>query len=139
MKLKQNGIVKTILIISISFFFIACSSKVISIKPSWINDTKSTIGVCGFIPSENLSIQKEIAIKRAISSLVIKKGISSGDITVKSNKLYTFKGKSEKLVKLTYQNSNIDFWFNNIIYNVKITDMWKDPQTKELYIKIEEI
>lgn len=139
MKQTMNGIIKTILISSISFLFIACSNKqTINLKPTWVNNPKSIIGVCGFIPSENISTQKTIAIKKAIAQLIIKKGLASGDVNVKLNSIYTFSDKNEKLNKLTRQNSNIDFWFKNIKYEIKVVDMWKDLQTKELYVRIEE-
>ncbi|MEA2018230.1 MAG: hypothetical protein U9N59_07265 [Campylobacterota bacterium] len=132
-------ITKVLSVYLITLFLIGCSNNQSQIKPSWINSPNSNIGVCGFIPSENFAKQKNIALKKAINSLMIKKGYASGTIDVKSTSTHTQINTQESLNKQFIQDSIIKFTFENIKYNIKITDIYKDEDTKEVYVRIEEI
>ena len=106
------------------------------LKPSWIND--SFVGVARITASGNKTEQKQIAIKRAIAILLITKGTSQGNSNIFVQKELSKRNNIENFYKYFSQNSTIRINFKNINYNIKVTNIWQDPYTKELYVKIEE-
>jgi len=113
-------------------FYNECKAK----KPSWVYD--DFVGISKITASGNKSEQKEIALKRAIALMLLTKGRADGssEIYIKrewkrynENELYIKKFKESGLIKIDLIDRNFD---------VKITNMWEDPCTNELYLKIEE-
>lgn len=105
-------------------------------KPNWIDD--SFVGISRITASGSKTEQKLIAIKRAIAILLTTKGIAQGTSTISVEKELTTKNQNEFYTKNFQQNSNLNIKFKNIAYDIKITDIWKDPCTQELYVKIVE-
>lgn len=140
MNLRENGLIKTVLIFTIPLFILGCSvNRVDNLKPTWLDDPKSIVGVCGFIPSENLSIQKRIALQRAVIELSIQEGIVHGVSDVNTEKLYIRQNDNESLHKKMKENSIVNVQYKEIEYRVKIVAVWKDEETKEVYVKVEKL
>ena len=139
MKLKKNGIVKTVLLSSIPFLFLACSSKTEHIPEKKIYEPGTIVGVCGFIPNENFSLQKRVALQRAIVELGITEGIIRGTSNIDAKKLYIRYNESEHLYKNMKQNSVIKVHYKDIDYKVKIVDVWRDKETKEVFVRIKKL
>jgi hypothetical protein len=132
MTLKYSTIVKSLTIV---FFISSCA---LNSKPDWITDPNAIVGFSGFIPSQNYSIKKDIALKKAIHSLMLKKGKATGSILIKSNKNYLKINNQENYEKNVKQNSTISFKFKDVAYNVKITGIYIDKITQDVYVRIEE-
>ena len=107
-----------------------------TIKPKWLSD--EYVGVSRITASSDKTEQKKIAIQRAIATLLMTKGTSKGDSTISVQREVKTANQQELYTKSFKENSSIQVKFKDIDYDVKITNIWEDPCTKEIYIKIKE-
>lgn len=105
-------------------------------KPKWLND--EYVGISRITASSSKTEQKQIAIKRAIATLLMTKGNSKGNSIVSMQRELTTSNKDEFFAKRFKENSSIKINFKNINYDIKISDIWEDPCTKEIYVNIKE-
>jgi len=104
--------------------------------PSWIND--SLVGVSRVTASGNRNDQRKIALQRAIADLLITKGTVTGSSIISLEKNLSVVNKDETLRKHFEENSVMNVTYERTSYDIKVTNIWRDPCTKELYVKIEE-
>ena len=104
--------------------------------PGWIDD--SYVGVSRITASGNRSDQRKIALQRAIVDLLMTKGNVTGSSVISMEKNLTVKNEDETLRKHFQENSVMNVTYKALQYDIKVTDIWRDPCTKELYVKIEE-
>jgi hypothetical protein len=104
--------------------------------PKWINDP--FVGVSRITASGNKNDQRKIALQRAIVDLLMTKGNASGSSIVSMEKNLVVENKDERLQKHFQENSEMSVTYEKLHYNIRVTDIWRDPCTKELYVKIEE-
>lgn len=133
--------VKITLLSLTTLLFLGCSSiwwrdKDINSKPLWTND--AYVGSARISASGRSSDQKIIALKRAISVYLITKGSGSGEAEVNAEKIAIKNGSIENISKHFSQNYKVKFSFKNQNYNLKISNIWQDPITKELFVKVKE-
>ncbi len=140
--LKLSSLVLTILICS------GCTSTPTTTKNSYINQDKNIVkpkwlddefvGVSKITASGNKSKQKQIALQRAITFLLMSKGSSQGSLNLSVEKELNLANEKEHLTKRFHQNSRMNVTFKDITYDISIVDTWEDPYTKEIYVKIKE-
>ncbi len=106
------------------------------LTPSWLND--EFVGVSRITASSNKTLQKQIAFKRAIAFLLMSKGNSQGSSFISIQRELNSINEKEIYSKRFKENSSMKIIFKDIKYDVKITNMWQDPCTKEIHIKIKE-
>ncbi len=104
--------------------------------PEWIND--SLVGVSRVTASGNRNDQRKIALQRAIVDLLMTKGSVAGNSVISMEKNLYIKNKDETLHKHFQENSTMNVSYKQVHYDIKVTDIWRDPCSKELYVKIEE-
>ena len=105
-------------------------------KPSWLND--DFVGISRITASGDKTEQKFIAIQRAISLLLVTKGILQGVSLVSVKKDLNKINQKEFYNKKFKENSSIKIKFKYIDYDIKVVNMWEDPCTKEIYVRIKE-
>lgn len=105
-------------------------------KPFWLND--DFVGVSRITASGDKTEQKFIAIQRAISLLLATKGVSQGVSLVSVKKDLNKINQKEFYNKKFKENSSIKIKFKDIDYDIKVVNIWEDPCTKEMYVRIEE-
>ena len=120
---------------------LGCSSKDETLpcsaaKPTWINDT--FVGMSRITASGNKSEQKIIALQRAIAPLLMSKGVASGSAILSAKKALHVEHQDEILTKNFNEDIDMKVTFESLSYDIKVTDIYEDPCTKFLYIKIEE-
>lgn len=106
------------------------------VMPKWTND--DYVGVSRITASSSKTDQKKIALQRALSLLLMKKGTSQGKTIVSINNELHKLNQKEFYSKNFKQNSSVKITFQDINYDIKITDTWQDPCTNEMYVKIKE-
>ena len=106
------------------------------LSPDWLDD--EFVGVSRITASSNKTLQKKIAFKRAIALLVMSKGNSQGSSFISVQRELNSVNQKEIYTKIFKENSSMKVIFKDINYDVKITNIWKDPCTKEIHIKIKE-
>jgi len=106
-----------------------------TVKPKWVDD--EYVGVSRITASSSKSAQKKIALQRAITVLLMTKGNSRGTSIVSVQKEFKSSNQKEFYTKSFQENSLIQMNFKDIKYDIKIVNMWVDPCTKEIYIKID--
>jgi len=104
--------------------------------PSWLDD--EFVGVSRITASSSKTLQKQIAFKRAIAFLVMSKGNAQGSSLISVQRELNSVNQNEIYAKSFKQQSSMKVRFKDINYDVKITNIWKDPCTKEIHIKIKE-
>ena len=104
--------------------------------PKWVDD--EFVGVSRITASSSRTEQKQIAFQRAIALLVMTKGNSQGSSLVSLSRELNSVNQKEMYSKNFKENSSMKITFKDINYDVKITNMWQDPCTKEIYINIKE-
>ena len=104
--------------------------------PKWIDD--EFVGISRITASSNKTEQKQIAFQRAISLLLMTKGTSQGNSLISVQRELNTSNKKELYSKSFKENSSLKIKFKEINYDVKITNLWQDACTKEIYIKIKE-
>jgi len=104
--------------------------------PGWIND--SLVGVSRVTASGNKNDQRKIALQRAIADLLITKGTVTGSSIISLEKNLSVVNKDETLRKHFEENSVMNVTYERMSYDIRVTNIWRDPCTKELYVKIEE-
>ncbi len=104
--------------------------------PDWVND--SFVGISRVTASGNRSDQRKIALQRAIVDLLMTKGNVTGSAVISMEKNLSVKNEDEILRKHFQENSVMNVTYKAMKYDIKVTDIWRDPCTKELYVKIEE-
>ena len=104
--------------------------------PDWIDD--SYVGISRITASGNKNDQKKIALQRAIADLLMTKGSATGHSTIALDKNLFVTNEDETLRKRFTQNSVMNVSYEKLHYSIKVTDIWRNPCTKELYVKIEE-
>jgi len=105
-------------------------------KPSWLND--QYVGISRITASGNKSEQKQIALKRAIATLLMTKGRSQGSSVVSVQKELASKNQNEFYTKRFKENGVVKITFKDIDYDINIVSMWEDPCSKEIYVKIDD-
>ena len=104
--------------------------------PKWVNDP--LVGVSRVTASGNRNDQRKIALQRVIADLLITKGTVTGSSVISMEKNFTVTNKDETLRKRFDENSVMNVTYEQMHYDIKVTAIWRDPCTKELYVKIEE-
>ena len=105
-------------------------------SPGWIDD--SFVGISRVTASGNRNDQRKIALQRAIVDLLMTKGNVTGSAVISMEKNLSVKNEDETLRKRFQENSVMNVTYEAMQYDIKVTDIWRDPCTKELYVKIEE-
>ena len=110
----------------------ACSAD----APEWVYD--SFVGSSRITASGNRSDQRKIALQRAIAELLITKGSVSGSSVIAMEKNLSVRNEDEILRKHFDENSVMSVTYEEMHYDIKVTDLWRNPCTDELYVKIKE-
>ena len=143
------NIKKTLFFTNLLIIFVGCSSVSNNTPPQvYINPCKTLempkwiyngfVGVSRITASGNKTKQRNIAIQRALSSLLMSKGSANGKTIIDVNKELKTENNNEKLVKSFRENSNFNITFQNIKYEIVISNIWLNPCTKEIYVQIKE-
>lgn len=104
--------------------------------PQWTYD--GFVGMSRITASGNKIQQRKIALQRAISMLLMTKGSANGRGEMEVTKEFQKQNQNETLSKRFTQNSNFAIEFDSIKYDIKISKIWENPCTHEIYVKIEE-
>lgn len=106
------------------------------VKPTWLSD--EYVGISRITASSSKTEQKQIALQRAIAILLMTKGNSKGSSIVSVQRELKTLNQKELYAKRFKENSSIKINFKDINYDIKIVNIWEDPCSKEIYVKIEE-
>jgi len=142
----MHGRIASILLLAILFFWMSGCSETQPVPvaqgcrnvqpPAWIDD--SLVGISRVTASGNRNDQKKIALQRAIADLLITKGTVTGSSVISLEKNLSVVNKNETLRKHFEENSVMNVTYERTSYDIRVTNIWRDPCTKELYVKIEE-
>ncbi len=105
-------------------------------EPAWIYDPY--VGVARMTASGNRNDQKRIALERAIADLLMTKGVARGESVMNVQKALSVDNDKEKFRKRFNVDSEMKVVYKRLEYDIRITDIWHNPCTDELYVKIEE-
>ncbi len=104
--------------------------------PKWIYD--AYVGVSRMTASGSMNDQKRIALERAIADLLMTKGVAQGESVMNVQKNLSVHNNNETFQKHFNVDSEMNIVYKKIQYDIKVTDIWRNPCTEELYVKIEE-
>ena len=105
-------------------------------EPGWIYDPY--VGVARMTASGNRNDQKRIALERAIADLLMTKGVARGTSVMNATKDLSVHNDKERFVKHFNADTEMKIVYKQIAYDIRVTDIWRNPCTDELYVKIEE-
>jgi len=105
-------------------------------RPGWIDD--AYVGVARMTASGNRNDQKRIALERAIADLLMTKGVARGESVMSVQKDLSVHNDRERFRKHFNVNTEMNIVYRQMKYDIRITDIWRDPCTDELYVRIEE-
>ncbi len=105
-------------------------------EPAWIYD--SYVGVARMTASGSKNDQKRIALERAIADLLMTKGVARGESVMNVQKALSVHNDNEEFNKHFNVDTEMNIVYKELQYDIKVTDIWRDPCTDELYVKIEE-
>ena len=105
-------------------------------EPGWIYDPY--VGVARMTASGNRNDQKRIALERAIADLLMTKGVARGESVMNVQKALSVDNDKEKFRKRFNVDSEMKVVYKQLEYDIRIADIWHNPCTDELYVKIEE-
>lgn len=137
-------LVSKLLFVSLAavLFFGGCGKKVQSSqyieKPDWIV-AGQFVGHARKTASGNIGQQKELAINRALGSLLMSQGVVKGKGVVSSKMTNVVSGKKDSLVELTDIKHNGEIVYKQRSFNIRLKNIWEHPRTGELYVQIEEV
>lgn len=106
-------------------------------KPSWL--LGQLVGSARITASGNISEQRQLALQRAIAELLMLKGEVKGETLAVIKKNLKQSNSSGSHYTNYKSNTSLSIEYKNRPYNIKITDIYEDPKTGEIFIKIEEI
>lgn len=138
-------LVSTLLLGSLQFWMNGCSEVGPSPEvdpcqkkqlPVWVNDPY--VGVSRITASGLKSDQRKIALQRAIGEMLMHKGSATGSSEIAIEKEHILADDSETLHKRLTQRTDMIITHEKRRYSVNVTDIWRDPCTQELYVKIKE-
>jgi len=108
-----------------------CSSKVPIVEPAWLYKP-SLNGKTGAVGSskpqfKGKTVQRRVAISRALDELAQQSGVEVGNIIMRNEKSTATGAISSTEVTSTQKTSGI-------MINAHIEEIWTDPRTKEMHI-----
>lgn len=106
-------------------------------KPTWLYD--QLVGSAKITASGDKNEQRRVALERAIAELLMLKGEAKGESIAQVQKNLKQSNTQDSHYTNYKSDTQIAIEYKSRPYSVKIVEIYEDPRSEEIFIKIEEL